>query len=437
MLWTGPGVFIKTNRVKKISLLLLIAFISLWSHAQLQDEKIHDIGDIKQPDYEKLQALDRYIEGKEIVLLGEQSHLEGTTYATKYSLIKYLHEKHDFDLLVFEAEIYGCAKAWKNILAGDADPYFELARTMPLAWGMSLGFGEFTNYVKEQLEKGDTLEIAGFDSQLFSLNFKNDFEEVQALISTSEVLRPLQKQSLLESINLLKQRSKANQKILKKKDIDADTASISLLINEFPSSFEIQCLKSLKSTLSDWYLKKSYLRDRQMADNLKWLKQQYPDKKILCWGATSHFLFNSGKVHLKGFPYNIVDNSYQKDQMMGDYLRDQFGDKVYSIGFSAIEGEKGGWYRPNPKGLKPIQANSLEALCSKKGTSNYFIHLADLNNAERQLTARPIANVYMKNRPIDVMDAIIINAKMVPIERDKEMYCKVFPTNKYLCDKKQ
>lgn len=51
-------------------------------------------------------------------------------------------------------------------------------------------------------------------------------------------------------------------------------------------------------------------RDQQMAENLIWIKKQYPGKKIICWGATSHFLYNSSLVKLH-------DKKIQKS--FGDY----------------------------------------------------------------------------------------------------------------------
>ena len=399
-----------------------------------QKEQMFDIGDIANPDFEKLQVIDKYLKGKSIVLLGEQSHLEGTTFQTKYSLIKYLHEKHDFDLLVFESELYGCHKAWEKILEDPDDIYLHLAKTMHIGWGMTYGFKEFSVYLKEQMKDGDTLQIAGFDSQMYSSYFSDDFEQVESIIKKSESLKKSQINSLLETISFLQERNKENKKALKKKNIALDTTSIALVIDEIPESIESQILKSLKATLSDWYLKKSDLRDKQMADNLIWLKALYPDKKIICWGATSHFLYNSELVKLIGFPYNIVDNYYKKSTMMGEYLKDEYESEVYSIGFSAIKGEVGGWYRLRPKKLKPAKKNSLEYLASEKGNSNYFIDLKNLGQNGHKFISRPIGNAFMKTPAGKLMDALIINYHMKPSRIDKEMYCKVFPSNKYLCD---
>lgn len=48
-------------------------------------------------------CMDRYVEGKRIVLLGESSHGIGDFYRTKVNMIKYLHEVHGFKAVVLES----------------------------------------------------------------------------------------------------------------------------------------------------------------------------------------------------------------------------------------------------------------------------------------------------------------------------------------------
>ena len=52
-------------------------------------EQIDDT--IEYVDKDNYQALDKYIKGKRIVLLGENSHFVGDYYKSKLDIIKYLH----------------------------------------------------------------------------------------------------------------------------------------------------------------------------------------------------------------------------------------------------------------------------------------------------------------------------------------------------------
>ncbi len=187
-----------------------------------------------------------------------------------------------------------------------------------------------------------------------------------------------------------------------------------------------QSLKNCKALMSDWVLGTD-LRDRQMAENLVWIKENNPGKKIVCWGATSHFLYNQEKIHLKKFPYNVVDNYYQKTRMMGDYIKNEFGDKVYTVGFIAYEGKVGFYSR---KKIKPATENSLEYVLAQSEVNNVFLPFQSLQLEGYQ--SRPLGNQFMKTNIQDVMDGVIFNRKMYPVNCDRNLYLEVYPTNRWL-----
>src|SRR5258707_1034052 len=69
-------------------------------------------------DYSDLQGLRAAVGGARIVLLGEQTHGEGSTFTAKIRLIKFLHEKMGFEVLAFESGLYDCARIWENVEQG-------------------------------------------------------------------------------------------------------------------------------------------------------------------------------------------------------------------------------------------------------------------------------------------------------------------------------
>ena len=139
----------------KIFTTLSIPVVSITIYGQPLN--LIDIGDNSSGQgYKRFSVLDAYIKDKDIIMLGEQSHREGTTLQTKYELIKYLHEYHDFDLLLFESDFYGGQKTWEDILLG-ANPGEAFARSIFFIWSATEGFQEFSKYINNQLEAGDTL----------------------------------------------------------------------------------------------------------------------------------------------------------------------------------------------------------------------------------------------------------------------------------------
>src|SRR5690606_16539973 len=156
--------------------------------------------------------------------------------------------------------------------------------------------------------------------------------------------------------------------------ISSDTAFINTLSNQIIANdsaamFWTQVLKNTKYLISDMKLGTNF-RDRQMAENLVWIKEQNPGKKIICWGATSHFLYNSSEIRLIGFPYNLIGRYYRKQPMMGHYIKGKYQSKVFTIGFVAYQGTYG--FNRSSK-IKPPKKNSLEYAIGNFGLDNCFL----------------------------------------------------------------
>ena len=154
-----------------------------------------------------------------------------------------------------------------------------------------------------------------------------------------------------------------------------------------------------------------------------WLKEKYPNKKIICWGATSHFLYNASNVRMKNIIYQVfAANYYKKQKMMGQYVKDKYRDKVYTIGFTTYEGRAGLFYN---KKIKPAKEESLEYILAQSPYDNSLLPLNDLNLSS--LYSRPLGNAYMKNDISKVMDAVIFNKSMRRPTFDNNFFLKNLP----------
>jgi hypothetical protein len=116
-------------------------------------------------DYSDLQPLKRVIGGARIVLLGEQTHDDGTTFLAKSRLTKFLHEEMGFDVLAWESGLYDVARAWEFIEEG-ADPATTMRRALFPAWTDVEETRALFEYIGAAARTTRQLAVAGFDCQV-------------------------------------------------------------------------------------------------------------------------------------------------------------------------------------------------------------------------------------------------------------------------------
>lgn len=426
--------------MKKTIIIITILLITNWVNAQivdysLIDKSIINLGEVhdSNENFDGFSKLDSILKGVEIVMLGEQSHGEATVYDTKIKLIKYLHQELGFDLLVFESGFYDCKKAWQKIEEGERVRDAMGKSIFPL-WSTTKDFKPLANYLEVTQNSENPLKLYGFDCQFtgkYSANyFINDLSEYVKK-NNSSTLETEEWRHFSENITHL---TTYKIKELKKNEPQKDLTYIQNLINEIgelepnnESQFWVQTLKSTYAYLSDVSMKTDF-RDKQMAENLIWIKEKYPNSKIICWGATSHFLYNSEVVKMKSPLIQILGGNYYKKQpMMGGYIKNKFQEKVYTIGFTAYQGE----YGLHRKGkIKIPKEGTLEFLLGQSGYDNALLPLNNLNLDGYK--SRPLGNFYMKNDIDEVMDAVIFNRYMKRPRLDRNLFLEIYPENKYI-----
>jgi erythromycin esterase len=130
-------------------------------------------------DYRDLQGLQAAVGGARIVLLGEQTHGEGSTFSAKIRLIKFLHEKMGFEVLAFESGLYDCARIWENVQAGGQLSQ-EVTGSLFYIYATSVQMGPLFDYLQGEGHTEHPLILTGFESQHTGVKAKtqlfDDFE---------------------------------------------------------------------------------------------------------------------------------------------------------------------------------------------------------------------------------------------------------------------
>lgn len=264
----------------------------------------------------KWDAVIEAIGSKRIVMVGEFNHGTKEVFIARNELIRELHKKHGFDLILFESglgelEVINLKK--QNLTPAQLTyGFFGPWRTKE--------FEALMTYVQQA-----DIEISGFDVQrtggIFS-NYLTDklgdnyFKAIeQEFVTVKKKLtnrRTVYDSILIPTVQLIK----AYERIKVDLKVD-DHFSIKTLENRIEYlNYMLQFTKD-----KDWN-KRWEARDHAMANNLKWiLSRQAPDRKVIVVAHNFHIA-----------KYN------EKENVMGEFLKADYGSEMYVIGAFAGKG---------------------------------------------------------------------------------------------------
>lgn len=359
---------------------------------------------------------------KKIVLLGEQSHGDGATFLAKARLIKFLHEKMEFDVLAMESGLFDCEIAGSAIRQG-----FPARQAIQLStfdiWTASKQFQPVIDYIERSQHTPRPIMYTGFDMQITGRYGRDSLTHSLRLFLSNHRIDASQGSIALTLMDTLQKKpgrfrdvpdSLRNLFIL---SIDSQSKEISRsTANE--SKFWQQVLRSIGMLATftwnvDW--KKPdpaifNLRDLQMADNLLWLSRiRYPDKKIIVWAASTHISRNRHEILHR-------NNSDTAMIPMGHIVWKEMRDSIYVLGFTAYEG------RPAVRGrnawdLAQATPGSIEDIIRHTGNSAAWLDFQRLplhHWLHDTARARPYGYSTMLARWPRMMDGMFYIQTMTP-----------------------
>jgi len=381
-------------------------------------------------DFSDLQPLKAAIGSSRVVLLGEQSHGDGTTFLAKARLIAFLHEEMGFDVLAWESGLWDVHQVWRHVQAGE-DVLTASRRGIFGVWTKSEQALPTLDYVKSTLGSAHPLEMAGFDNQTtgtladdslallmrdFARRIGSPVADDPAWPAAAATLT-----HLAQTADFDAKPSAADQARLLGLlgALRADAAAKAAADDD--ARFWAQSLESLASFAQMMWTaapgsfggQDNNVRDTQMARNLVWLADAwYPGRKIIVWAASAHIARDV--VQLRQAGGTQVFTAWNVH--MGGEAYQSLGTQMYAIGFTAGTGAFGP-YSVAPSPLPAVRPASLEARFAEAGLVNAFVDFRSRPAGGEWLQnvyARPFGYGDLQGDWTRVLDGMIYTRDMVP-----------------------
>ncbi|WP_024482377.1 erythromycin esterase family protein [Cellulophaga baltica] len=350
--------------MKNIFTLIFCLFLTIGSSQEL---KTLELLPPESTELKDLSFLKDELKEKQLIMLGEQTHMYGNIFEMKARIVEYLHQELGFTTIAMESSMYDIWKMNKSEFNPD-----EFNNAIYGVWSSTIEFQRLVNYIDK-----NNLKVIGFDSQV--INSSQFIEDFYDYCESQHITFKLDEDDLgivIEGIleNLTVEEDDITYENYEK-ELTRILAQIKKLKDNETNYYWKQFTKNLLASSQDAYYNKEEImatdlgdknhniRDKQMADNLLSYIKRNPNEKIICWADNIHIINDNSSI-TKPIAKDFIS--------MGSYIHTALKDKSYSLATihandSLFESRIKKW------ALTPIKSNSFENELSGLGKPYLFI----------------------------------------------------------------
>jgi len=306
--------------------LIITSFLLFVNFIQSQELKTIELLPPESKEYKDLTFLKNELQGKQLVMLGEQTHMYGNIFEMKARVLEYLHQELGFTTIAMESSMYDIWKMNKNGFNSK-----EFNNAIWGIWSSTLEFQRVVNYIEK-----NSLKVIGFDSQVNNASqFVEDFYDY---LETTKIGLKLDEDDfgiIIEGVldNVTIEEEDIKYKVYEK-ELKRIIEQITKLEQTDTNYHWKQFTKSLLACSQDAYNnteeilttdfgnKNDNIRDKQMADNLLSYLKRNTNERIICWADNIHLMNDNSSIE-KPIAKEFVS--------MGSYIHEELKDKSYSL----------------------------------------------------------------------------------------------------------
>lgn len=315
-----------------------------------------------------------------IVILGEVGHADGRTFEIKSELIEYLNADNEYDVV-----LEGMGFLDGAVLQGVLPPlcidsnYLDVANAWYALWSQTKEASSLVNAMRS-----GKVRYWGMDCQP-SLS---DYFLIPYLMASSPCVSNVLAGNAFDSLMAIHDRIIGMDTTLTHNELDYFDAKMNQIREALEDETDLEKKAILDMAIdnvlafsgqvrlgfTEWDAQNEgiNIRDRQMAENVIWYLNHFPERKVIIWTANFH-----GAKQISQIKYGKEPDPdlYNKYVLCGEHLEKAFPGQVYSLAFTSGGGSEGYFYTNDSTAIVP-DSTSMEFQLRQLGMEYGFCDLS-------------------------------------------------------------
>ena len=365
--------------MKKLYLsVLLLAIVSCGTVSI--DKQVADGFSAYSDEYSAFAPIKNAVKGKRIVILGETGHADGRTFEIKSELIEYLNANNEYDVVLEGMGFLDAA-----VLQGVLPPlcidtnYLDVANAWNPLWSQTK---EASSLVKAM--RSGKVRYWGMDCNP-SLS---DYFLIPYLQFSSPFISSVLDGNSFDSLMVIHDRIIGMDTTLTHNKLDYFDSKMSQIRKALENETDLEKKAILDMAIdnalafsgqvrlgfTEWDAQNEgiNIRDRQMAENVIWYLNHFPERKVIIWTANFH---GAKQINQIDYGKEPDPDLYNKYVLCGEHLEKAFPGQVYSLAFTSGGGSEGYFYANDSTAIVP-DSTSVEFQLKQRGMEYGFCDLS-------------------------------------------------------------